>query len=77
MIDALLIVDVLMGIAVMASILLQSGHMPGLSGAFGGGGNTGPQMYAKKRGVDDFLERVTLVLVIVFAILTLILVHYW
>lgn len=73
---ALMIVDVVFGLAVMASILLQQGHMPGLSGAFGGGGS-GPQMYAKKRGVDDFLERVTVVLSIIFAIVTLILVHIW
>ncbi len=75
--SALMIVDVVLGIAVMASILMQQGHMPGLSGAFGGGGGSGPQMYAKKRGVDDFLERVTVVLVIFFAAVTLILVHIW
>ncbi len=77
MVTALMIIDVVFAFAVMASILLQQGHMPGLSGAFGGGGDSGPQMYAKKRGVDDFLERVTVVLTVVFAVLTLILVHIW
>ncbi len=73
-----MIVDVVLGIAVMASILLQTGHMPGLSGAFGGGGGSGgAQMSPKKRGVDDFLERVTVALSVVFAMITLILVHIW
>lgn len=73
---ALIVVDVVLALALMASILLQTGYSPGMSGAFGGGG-AGPQMYAKKRGVDDFLERVSLVLAIVFAVVTLILVHIW
>ncbi len=71
-----MIVDVVLGVAVMGSILLQTGHMPGLSGAFGGGG-AGPQMSPKKRGVDDFLERVTVVLAVIFAVVTLVLVHIW
>lgn len=75
MITTLIVIDVVLGLAVMAAILLQTGYSAGISGAFGGGSQ---QAYGgKKRGVDELLERVALVLAILFAVVTLILARLW
>lgn len=75
MIMTLIVIDVVLGLAVMAAILLQTGYSAGISGAFGGGSQ---QAYGgKKRGVDELLERVALVLAILFAVVTLILARLW
>ncbi|CAB1129714.1 preprotein translocase subunit [Candidatus Hydrogenisulfobacillus filiaventi] len=68
----LFVLDVLAAFGLMASILLQSGFSMGLSGSSGN-----LQTYGKKKGVDEFLERVSLVLVAVFVVLTLAIAHYW
>ncbi len=74
-ITTLIVIDVVLGLAVMAAILLQTGYSAGISGAFGGGSQ---QAYGgKKRGVDELLERVALVLAILFAVVTLILARLW
>lgn len=75
MVSVLVIFDVVFAFALMAAILFQTGYSAGISGAFGGGA---PQSYgSKKKGVDDFLERVTMVLGILFVIVTAILAHLW
>lgn len=71
----LIILDAVLAVATMAAILLQTGYSPGISGAFGGG--SAPQMYGKKKGVDEFLARVTTFLAIAFGLVTLILAHIW
>ncbi len=75
MITALVVLDVVLCVAMMAAILLQTGYSAGISGAFGGG--TQQSYGGKKRGVDELLERVTVVTAVVFAIVTLLLTHLW
>lgn len=74
---ALLVGEVVIGLALMAAILLQSGYTPGMSGAFGGGFQQPAGYGGKKQGVDELLSRVTVILVIIFAVVTLLLVKLW
>lgn len=75
LVPILMIADVVIGFALMGSILFQTGYSAGISGAFGGGM---PQtMSSKKKGLDEFLERVALILGILFAVLTAVLAHFW
>jgi len=67
LITTLLIVDAL---ALITVVLLQSGKSAGLSGAISGGAE---QLFGKQkaRGMDLVLHRVTIVLSIIFFVLTL------
>ncbi len=77
MITVLMILEIILAMAVIGSIILQTGYSAGISGAFGGGGG-GPSGYTgKKQGVDQLLEKFSLYLSIALAIVTLLLVHYW
>jgi preprotein translocase subunit SecG len=74
MLTALKITLLVMSIALIIVVLLQKGKSAGLSGAITGGaehlfGRT------KARGLDLFLSRVTLVLAILFIILTAIVAY--
>lgn len=51
---------VLFSLGIIASILLQSGRSAGLSGAITGGAES---LFGKKKGLDDFLSRLTSILV--------------
>lgn len=78
MITALIIGEVVIGLALIASIILQTGYTPGMSGGAFGGGFVQPSGYTgKKQGVDELLGRVTIVLVIIFALITLFLAKTW
>ncbi|HDC8419073.1 TPA: preprotein translocase subunit SecG [Staphylococcus aureus] len=61
----LLIID---GIALITVVLLQEGKSSGLSGAISGGAE---QLFGKQkqRGVDLFLNRLTIILSILFFVL--------
>lgn len=74
---ALIIGDIVIGLALMAAIMLQTGYTPGMAGAFGGGFQQQSGYGVKKQGVDDLLSRVTVVLAIVFAVVTLLLARFW
>lgn len=60
----------LVSIALIVVVLLQSGRSAGLSGTIGGGAEhlVGK---AKARGIDALLNRITIVLVVFFFLLTL------
>ncbi|WP_096156673.1 MULTISPECIES: preprotein translocase subunit SecG [Bacillus] len=66
----LIILLVLTSIALIGVVLLQSGKSAGLSGAISGGAETlfGKQ---KARGLDLYLHRATIVLSVLFFVLTL------
>lgn len=74
---ALIVGEVVIGLAMMAAILLQTGYTGGMSGAFGGGFSQPTSYGGKKQGVDELLARVTVVLAVVFAVLTLLLARIW
>ena len=64
MITALSVLDVIVSIALIGSVLMQSGKGSGLSDAFGGGG--------KGNDMDTMMAKATIVLGILFAVITLV-----
>lgn len=61
---------VLISLALIAVILLQSGKSAGLSGSIAGGAET---LFGKKKGLDEFLGKVTIVMALAFGIMSLVL----
>lgn len=66
----LTIVQVLVCLALIATVLLQSGKSAGLSGSIAGGAET---FFGKGKGMDEKLSKATQVLAGVFLLLTLLL----
>ncbi|MFB4164521.1 preprotein translocase subunit SecG [Alteribacillus sp. JSM 102045] len=66
---------IIVSIALITVVLLQSGRSAGLSGAISGGAE---QLMGKQkaRGVEAFLSRATVVLAVIFFILTLLLAYF-
>ena len=71
---ALIILLVLVSIALITVVLLQSGKSAGLSGAISGGAE---QLFGKQkaRGMDLVLHRATVVLSVLFFILTVLVAY--
>ncbi len=69
--SALMILEAVVAIALIASVVLQSGKSAGMSGSIAGGAET--LFGGKSKGMDAMLARITMVLGVVFGILTLIL----
>lgn len=67
---ALMVIHIIISIALIASVLLQSGRSAGLSGAIDGGAQT---LFGKKKGLDDLLGKVSTGLAIAFMILAIVL----
>ena len=70
---ALLIVLAIASLALIASVLFQSGNSAGLSGSIAGGAE---ELFGKKKskGYDEILAKVTAIAALVFIIVALILV---
>ncbi|OAT80226.1 preprotein translocase subunit SecG [Desulfotomaculum copahuensis] len=66
-------IHVIVSIALIATVLLQSGKSAGLSGAIAGGAET---IFGKKKGLDELLAKVTTVVAILFG-LTALLLGLW
>jgi preprotein translocase subunit SecG len=62
---------VLLSIALIAAVVLQSGRSAGLSGVISGGAET---LFGKKKGLDELLGKVTVVVAVLFGALCLLLV---
>ncbi|MDQ7792076.1 MAG: preprotein translocase subunit SecG [Clostridia bacterium] len=60
----------LIAIALIASILLQSGKSAGLSGAIAGGAES---FFGKKKGLDELFGKITIVLAVIFGLMSLVL----
>ena len=69
---ALQILEAILSIALIAVVVLQSGKGGGLSGSIGGG--TEGAIGGKTKGIDELLSKTTMVLGVLFAIVTLTLV---
>lgn len=69
--SVLMILEAVVAIALIASVVLQSGKSAGMSGSIAGGAET--LFGGKKKGLDEMLARITMVLGVVFGILTLVL----
>ncbi len=65
-----LVFQVLLGLGLIATILLQSGKSAGLSGSIAGGSEA--LFGGKKKGLDELLAKVTAWLVAAFMIITLV-----
>lgn len=64
------ILFLLSSMGMIASVLLQSSKSAGLSGAISGGAQT---MFGKKKGIDNFLAKLTIVFAVAFMILAIVL----
>ena len=73
MITALMILEAVISIALIATVVLQSGKSAGLSGSIAGGAET--LFGGKKKGMDELLAKATMVLGAVFGVVTLALVR--
>lgn len=71
----LVICLVIVSLALIAVVLLQSGKSAGLSGAISGGAE---QLFGKQkaRGIDLVLHRVTIVLSVLFFVLTIAVAYF-
>jgi preprotein translocase subunit SecG len=70
----LMVLDVIVCIALMASVLLQSGKSAGLSGSIGGGGES--MFGGKANDMDDMLAKITVVLGIAFGVITMLIAKF-
>ncbi len=72
LITALMILEAVLAIVLIGAVVMQSGKSGGLSGSFGGSGEA--FFGGKARGLDEFLARVTIIVGIIFGMVTLALV---
>jgi len=70
----LMVLDVIICIALMASVLLQSGKSAGLSGSIGGGGES--MFGGKSNDMDDMLAKITVVLGIAFGVISMLIAKF-
>ncbi len=63
----------LLSVALVVSVLMQSARGAGLGGGIGGG--AAEQIFGKRRGVDAFLSRLTVVLAIAFMLVAVIIAY--
>lgn len=73
--EVLMVLLVIVALAMIAVVLLQSGKSAGLSGAISGGAE---QLFGKQkaRGLDLVLQRVTLVLAILLFVLAILIMKF-
>ncbi|MFP4661304.1 MAG: preprotein translocase subunit SecG [Halanaerobiales bacterium] len=70
MLVVLKVLHLIVALAVIAGILLQSGKSAGLSGVIDGGAT---QIFGKKKGLDEKLSRYTTIAAVVFMITSMLL----
>jgi len=73
LVTVLMILDAVISIALIASVILQSGKSAGLSGSIAGGAET--LFGGKKKGMDEMLSKATMVLGALFGVITMVLVR--
>ncbi|WAA09912.1 preprotein translocase subunit SecG [Fervidibacillus albus] len=71
----LIVLLVIVSLGLIAVVLLQSGKSAGLSGAISGGAE---QLFGKQkaRGLDLILQRITVVLSVLFFVLTIAIAYF-
>jgi len=70
----LIFLHILASLGVIAAVLLQSGKSAGLSGSIAGGAEV---LFGKKKGLDELFEKMTIVAVVLFMILSLVLALFF
>ena len=73
LLNTLMIVQIILGILIVVSILLQN-RGEGIGELFGGGG--GGEHFRSRRGLESFLYYGTIVLIVIFATLSFIIVKF-
>ena len=68
---AIIVLQVIASLGLITTVLLQSGKSAGLSGSIAGGAET--LFGGKKKGLDDFLAKLSTIIAISFMIFTLLL----
>ena len=71
LITGLMFLDGIISILLIAVVVLQSGKSAGLSGSIAGGAET--IFGGKKKGIDELLSRATMILGLLFGVVTLLL----
>lgn len=69
----LMVLEAVICIALIATVVLQSGKSAGLSGSIAGGAET--LFGGKKKGLDEMLAKATMVLGVLFGVITMALVR--
>ena len=64
-----MIIDAIICVALIASVVMQSGKSAGLSGSIGGGAES--LFGGRARGLDQFFARATMILGILFGLVTM------
>ena len=72
LINSLMVLDAIISLSLIAVVVLQSGKSAGLSGSIAGGAET--IFGGKKKGLDVLLSKATMVLGVLFGVITLALV---
>lgn len=67
-----MILEAIICIALIATVVLQSGKSAGMSGSIAGGAET--LFGGKKKGIDELLAKATMILGILFGLVTMALV---
>ncbi len=67
---AVMVVHILLAIGIIVTVLLQSGKSAGLSGAIAGGAET---FFGKKKGMDEFLSKLSTGFAVGFLVTSLLL----
>lgn len=70
----LLVVDLLACLGLIATILMQSSRSAGVSGSIGGASE---QFFGKKKGLDEFLAKISGILAAVFFVVSLVLALFF
>lgn len=74
MLTLVFVAIIVVAVAMILAVLMQSGHASGMSASIGG---VSQQMYGKKQGLDELLERVTMILGALLVILTTLGARMW
>jgi len=64
-----LVLHALLAIGLIVTVIMQSGRSAGLSGSIAGAGE---QIFGKKKGMDEILNRISTVLAILFVVTALV-----
>ncbi len=70
--EALMVFEGAICLLLIATVVLQSGKSAGMGGTIGGGADA--IFGGKKKGLDEMLSKATMVLGILFAVVTMVLV---
>ena len=73
MLTLLMVLEAVVCIALIAAVVLQSGKSAGLSGSIAGGAET--LFGGKEKGLDEMLAKATMVLGVLFGVITMSLVR--